>query len=153
MSLYGLLVRLPVDGLYGGRALYLDVSRLAECFILHPQPQPEDAGESALAVLYGGVGHQHGLGGLLSVDVPVELGCRHGADGAAVGGDEVSLLVPRERAGDDWSLVWEICNRTGERLVESQSLTYLSLKGSSPSWQFGREEPPRTPRTDSFPLS
>ena len=56
--------------------------------------------------------YEHGLRGLLPVDVPVELGRRHGAQGGAVGGDEVSLLVPRERAGYDWSLVWEVCNKT-----------------------------------------
>lgn len=112
MTLNGLLVRLPVDGLYGGRALDLNVPRLAEGLLLHPQPEAEDAGEGSLAVLYRGEGDQHVVRGLLPVDVPVELGRRHGADGAAVGGDEVSLLVPRESAGYDWSLVWEVWNKT-----------------------------------------
>ena len=112
MTLNGLLVRLPVDGLYGGRALDLDVPRLAEGLLLHPQPEAEDAGEGSLAVLYRREGYEHVVRGLLPVNVPVELGRRHGAQGGAVGGDEVSLLVPRERAGYDWSLVWEVCNKT-----------------------------------------
>ena len=108
VSLYWLLVGLPVDGLYGGRALYLDVARLAEGVLLHPDPQAEDAGEAAPAVPDGRVGHQHAGRGLLPVDVPVEFGGWHGADGAAVGGDDVALLVPREGAGDEGSLVWQV---------------------------------------------
>ena len=39
MTLNGLLVRLPVDGLYGGRALDLDVPGLGERLLLHLQPE------------------------------------------------------------------------------------------------------------------
>ena len=108
LPLYGLLIGLPVGGVNGGRALDLDVPRLAESLLLDSEPEPEDAGEGAPPVLGGGVGDQHAGGGLLTIDVPVQLGSRYGVVGAAVGGYQVALLVPGEGAGDNGSLVWQV---------------------------------------------
>ena len=48
-------------------------------------PQSQDGGESASAGLEDGVVDQHGGGCLLTVDVPVECGCRKRVVGTAVG--------------------------------------------------------------------
>ena len=105
MALQGLLIRLPVDGVNGGRALDLDISGRTEGFLLHSQLEAEDAGESSPGVLADGEGDQHAGRGLLAVDVPsvsesvmspgdqqcsetnlpVKSGCRHRTGGAAVG--------------------------------------------------------------------
>ena len=70
MALQGLLIRLPVDGVNGGRALDLDISGRTEGFLLHSQLEAEDAGESSPGVLADGEGDQHAGRGLLAVDVP-----------------------------------------------------------------------------------
>ena len=72
MSLQGLLIRLPVDGVDGCRALDLDISTRAECLLLHSQPEAEEAGQSAPGVLTDGEGDQHARRGLLAIDVPAE---------------------------------------------------------------------------------
>ena len=70
MALQGLLIRLPVDGVDGGRTLDLDVPRRAERLLLHPEIEAEDTGQPTPAVLADGEGDQHGGRGLLAVDVP-----------------------------------------------------------------------------------
>lgn len=54
----------------GGRTLDLDIASWAECFLLHSQIEAEDTGEPPPAVLADWEGDQHGVRGLLAVDVP-----------------------------------------------------------------------------------
>ena len=49
---------------------------------------------------------QHGRGGLLPIDVPVEGGCGVGVVGAAVSRDDVSGLVPGLGPTDDRGTIW-----------------------------------------------
>ena len=54
----------------GCRTLDLDIPCCAEGFLLHSQIEAEDTGQPTPAVLGDGEGDQHGVGGLLAIDVP-----------------------------------------------------------------------------------